>query len=365
MVTTGEIVGVLGQRFPWELAEGWDNCGLQAGSFDTRVRGICCTLDADCAAIELAAEAGCNLLVTHHPMILEPVRSVDTSCPGGRSIGTAIGLGVDVVSCHTNADCAPGGTADLMAGAIGAVPTGPLEPAGGAKILKVAVYVPPGSSQGIARSMFEAGGGVIGRYSHCSFCAGGYGTFLPGPGTSPHEGQEGVLSRVEEERIEMVVPSFRLDPVIRAMKAAHPYEEPAFDVYPTLIPVPWGAGRIAVLSPGVSAAEVVRKLEGSYRCDSLVIRGDRRREYSRVALVPGSANSMVGAACRSGADLMITGELNYHAVMEAEASGMALMMLGHAESELPIVEETAGFLREAGRNRGWGIRVETPGKEGG
>ena len=96
---------------------------------------------------------------------------------------------------------------------------------------KLVVFVPREALDAVREALFAAGAGRIGDYEHCSWYTEGTGTFLGGEGTSPSVGQAGREERVAELRLETVFPAERQDEVLNALRRAHPYEEPAFDVY--------------------------------------------------------------------------------------------------------------------------------------
>ena len=99
---------------------------------------------------------------------------------------------------------------------------------------KLVVFVPPEALDAVRDAVFAAGAGRIGDYERCSWYAEGTGTFLGGEATSPTLGERGREERVPELRLETVFPAERQDEVVAALRRAHPYEEPAFDVYPLL-----------------------------------------------------------------------------------------------------------------------------------
>ncbi|HEU5477878.1 MAG TPA: hypothetical protein VFU64_08670 [Gaiellaceae bacterium] len=96
---------------------------------------------------------------------------------------------------------------------------------------KLIVFVPREALDAVRGALFAAGAGRIGDYERCSWYTEGTGTFLGGEGTAPSVGQAGREERVLELRLETVFPADRQDEVIAALQGAHPYEEPAFDVY--------------------------------------------------------------------------------------------------------------------------------------
>ena len=99
---------------------------------------------------------------------------------------------------------------------------------------KLVVFVPREALDTVREALFEAGAGRIGDYERCSFYTEGTGTFFGGEGTDPNVGQPGREQRVAELRLETVFPEERQAEVVEALRRAHPYEEPAFDVYPLL-----------------------------------------------------------------------------------------------------------------------------------
>ena len=97
---------------------------------------------------------------------------------------------------------------------------------------KLVVFVPPEALDGVRDALFAAGAGRIGDYERCSWYAEGTGTFLGGETSSPTVGERGQEERIPELRLETVYPAEREEEVVRALLAAHPYEEPAYDLYP-------------------------------------------------------------------------------------------------------------------------------------
>lgn len=100
--------------------------------------------------------------------------------------------------------------------------------------VKLVWFVPAEALDATRNAVFGAGAGAIGGYERCSWYAQGTGTFLGGEGTQPALGEAGREERVAELRVETVVPDERVPAVVAALRAAHPYEEPAFDLYPLL-----------------------------------------------------------------------------------------------------------------------------------
>lgn len=97
---------------------------------------------------------------------------------------------------------------------------------------KLVIYAPLSDAKAIRQALGDAGAGKIGNYTHCTFSVRGVGRFRPEEGANPHIGEVGKLEEVEEERIETVCSAEVLQEVLAAVRSAHPYEEPAIDVYP-------------------------------------------------------------------------------------------------------------------------------------
>jgi len=97
---------------------------------------------------------------------------------------------------------------------------------------KLVVFVPLTHADLVRDAIGNAGGGRIGNYSHCSFSTRGVGRFKPEDGAHPHIGEVGTFEEVEEERVEVAVDESVLKDAVEAMKAVHPYDEVAYDVYP-------------------------------------------------------------------------------------------------------------------------------------
>ncbi len=358
MALLKDMMDALGERFPWELAVEDDNSGLQVGSIDSVVSKVLCSVDATSPVIERSVASGCDLLVTHHPLIARPISRFDTGGPPGSLVKSVIENNMSVIACHTNADSSPGGLADIFAEHLGLVGVEPIQPASWVPLVKVIVFVPPEAAEDVSAAMADAGAGVIGKYRHCGFRSSGTGTFIPGEDAAPYSGEVGRLNLAEEVRLEMIVPSFLLERVIKAMLGRHPYEEVAYDVYRTDNPVPWGLGRIGMLEEERTPADIQTELAEWCGSQDPHLVGDPSKRVGRVAVVPGAANSFVEPSRRLGAELLVAGEVNYHMSLEAAEAGFALVCLGHHESERVFVPMMVESLRAASELYGWNLEIE-------
>lgn len=357
MASVIDIIDALGEVFPWQLAPAGDG-GLLVGSPDSPVDRVMCCLDPCLDVVRAAVGAGCQVLVAHHPHLLGAGGNLHRDYAAAAIVRESCLGGLSLVGCHANADMAEGGAADALASRLGLQGARPLAPAEGVYIAKVVVFVPPGRLDEVSAAMSGAGAGTIGDYTNCGFRAPGRGTFMPGPGTHPFSGRPGELSIEDEVRLEMVAPSFRVEAVADAMLAAHPYDEVAYDVYRTENPVPWGAGRVGDLQKKKTAGELADELAAWCGSGAPALDGPRRETVTRVAVAPGSGDGLVNAALAEGARLLVTGELRWHEAVTAREAGMAVLRLGHPESERHLVPLMVEGLRAECVRRGLPVSVE-------
>ena len=337
---------------PPGLAESWDNSGLQVGDPRAIISRIMVALDATPAVIESALASACNLLITHHPLIFTSQKSISAATPQGASIHAAIRGALAVVSMHTNYDCAEGGLNDLLAERIGLSICVPLQVTSVREQTKLVVYVPEEHLERV-RSALLPHAEALGAYTDCSFSAPGVGTFTPLNGARPFIGVVGALERVAEYRLELLMDRTALPRAIKALVAAHPYEEPAFDIYPLLNEGrKLGLGRIGRLPEPVSLSEFAARLRKNLAAPGLRFVGNPDALLAKVALCGGSGASLLRTAVRSGADVLVTGDVKYHEAREAEELGIAIVDAGHFPTEIIMVnavtERLERMLAEAG-----------------
>ena len=310
---------------PARLAEDWDNPATLA------------------EAMHLKADA----IVAHHPLIFKPLQSVHLAQPVAALAGGLLRAGIALVAAHTNLDAARWGTNQALAEACGLVPEAPLLPREDEPQFKLAVFVPSGHETAIIEAIARGGGGRIGAYTHCTFRTSGTGTFLGAEHTRPFIGEPGRLESADEYRIEAVVAESARAAVVRALKHAHPYEEVAYDLYP-LSPIrrEAGLGCLATLPEKTTAEDLARDLKERLGLACLRLSGPPCKKIRHVALCSGSGGSFIGKAA-TRADAFITGEINYHQAIEAHARGIAVLELGHFESEVLVARPLAEKLAQA------------------
>lgn len=346
-----DLLGLLNSLYPPALAEEWDNVGLQVGDPTAELQRVLIALDASEAALTRAEACGAGALLTHHPLIFRPLRSIVPQDETGRVVLRAARSGIGVLCAHTNLDRARAGLNDWLAAALGLGDCQVLAAAHGS-LHKLVVYVPAGYEGQVADALFAAGAGHIGGYDGCSFRGEGIGTFRPGAGSTPFRGRVGEAEQVREVRLETVVPAELLSRVLARMEKAHPYEEVAYD----LIPLgnrrhDVGLGRIGRLPAAEPLATFAERVKTALGCPALRLVGQAEQTVRKVAVCGGSGASLIAEAQRQGADVLVTGDIKYHEALAAESRGLALVDAGHYPTEQLAVSGMAAALREGARER--------------
>lgn len=358
-----DLVGLVHSLFPPSLAEDWDNVGLQVGDPAAPVRRVLVALDPSERALAQAIELGAEALLTHHPLLLRPLKQLTPRDETGRVVLAAARQQVAVLCAHTNLDRAAGGLNDWLADRLGLAGAVPLA-AGDADLLKLVVYVPQGHEAAVADALFAAGAGRIGGYDRCSFRSPGTGTFRPGAETRPFLGRVGEVEEAAEIRLETILPGSLAGKALEKMGRVHPYEEVAYDLYPLANRRPdVGLGRIGRLPESVPLKEFAARAKTALGCSALRAVGSLDAPVSKVAVCGGSGASLVSEAARQGADVLVTGDVKYHEARLAESLGLALLDAGHFATERIVATELAALLRQCCSERGWTIEFVEMGEE--
>lgn len=332
LVKIKDIVNALEMFAPLPLQEGFDNSGLQIGLTEAEVAGVLLCLDVTEAVVDEAIASGCNLIVSHHPLIFSPLKRITGSNYVERCVLKALANGIAIYASHTNMDSVQGGVNYRIAEKLGLQNVRILAPKSDA-LLKLSVYVPMAQADFVREVLFNTGCGNIGNYGSCSYNVDGFGTFKANEGCNPFCGEIGKLHKENEVRIDTVMPAYLKNKVISELLKAHPYEEPAYDIYP--LKNSWdsvGLGVVGDLPKEYDEVDLLNEIKekfsvGSVRHTSLL--GNKVR---RVALCGGSGASFADAAISAGAQVYITGEVRYHDLFNYDGR-LLLAVIGHYESE--------------------------------
>lgn len=360
MITTvADIIEIMETVAPMRLAEAWDNVGLQLGQEDWPVRSIWIALDPSFDVIHEACRSGVDLLITHHPLIFEPLTSINFKTPIGSVIKMAIQHQLALFVAHSNLDSAAEGLNDFLARRIGLEDLKVLKNAKQTNIYKLVVYVPLEYEQQILNALFETKAGEIGPYSCCSFRSYGKGTFRPGSSARPYSGKIDEVSFADETRIETVVRENDIDNVVRHLSASHPYETMAYDIYPLMEPGSTeGLGRVGSLDKRTDLISFSKTIKERLRLNSIKIAGKSDLNVRTAAVCSGSGSSLMGDFLSSGADVYISGDLKFHDARAVEAVGLGLIDIGHFASEHLMVEMLAERLKNVISKAGMAINIE-------
>ena len=343
-----DIVGLLNQLCPPRLAEDWDNIGLQVGDPAAAVSKILVCLDAEEIALQEAVRLGVQLIISHHPLIFNPLKRVTPTEMTGRIVFRAIKENIAIVSAHTNLDRAADGLNDWLAQRLGVIGVAPLEPPESGHYCKLVVYVPLSHEEEVRQAAFAAGAGQIGNYDRCSFNGRGIGTFRGQHDSQPFIGSPGKFETTEEVRFETILPVSLVDKVVSRVLKAHPYEEVAYDLIP-LENKRWdiGLGRVGQLEQPVSLQQFAEQVKRELALPAVKMVGELQQTISRVAVCGGTGMSLYPAAIRQGVDCLVTADIKFHEAQRARAEGMALIDASHFATEQIMVGELSKRLRKA------------------
>jgi dinuclear metal center YbgI/SA1388 family protein len=355
--TLGDVVGMLDRLYDPAWAESWDAVGLVTGVLEQPVRRVLFAVDPMRAVVDEAIAGGFDLVVTHHPLLLRGVNSVAATTPKGRIIHDLISSSTALHVCHTNADNANPGVSDALAAALGLTDTRPLKALPAAPMDKVVVYVPIGETQKMIDALAAAGAGQTNDYDRAAWTSTGELTFRPLPGSNPTQGEIGEIERTTESRVELVLPRHRRRAVVEALKAAHSYEEPAFDIFELAsLPSERGGGRIGVLRRPLTLSEFAQQVSDNlpHTEHGVRVSGDPERTIETVAVVGGAGDSEFDRVRAAGVDAYVTADLRHHPATEARAydDGPALVDVAHWASEWPWLPDAARLLTAGLAQRG-------------
>ena len=330
LASAQRIIQFIEEFAPKHLAMEGDRIGLQIGTPQKKVKKVMVALDILDEVVEEAVAEGVDLLVAHHAVIFHPLKQIRTDLPAGRMIEKLIKHDIAVYIAHTNLDTAPGGINDWLADALGLQDVELLQEGYQQKLKKLVVFVPSSHVEEVRAAISTAGAGWIGNYSHCTFSTNGTGTFLPQDGTQPFIGKAGRLEKVEEVRLETILPEEIQGKVIKAMLKSHPYEEVAYDLYPLEKKgKTFGIGRVGKLPNPLSLQNFAMQMKETFDLTGLRVVGPLDRPVQKVAVVGGDGNRYVQSAIFRGADVLVTGDVYYHTAQDAMMAGLSMVDPGH------------------------------------
>jgi dinuclear metal center YbgI/SA1388 family protein len=327
-----EIISFLDSLAPPSLQEPYDNAGLITGQAAWDCTGIICSLDATEEVIKEAIAKKCNLVVAHHPIVFGGLKKITGKNYVEKTIITAIKNDIAIYAIHTNLDNVITGVNGKIAAMLNLQQVSILA-AKENTLKKLFTFVPVDKAAEVRQALFAAGGGHVGNYSECSFNVEGTGTFTAGPGTNPYVGENGEQHNEKEMKIELVFPSFLQHQLIAVLKAAHPYEEVAFDVVELANQhSATGSGIIGELAEPLDEEFFLASLKKIFGVPIIRHTAFINKPIKRVALCGGAGSFLISKALAAGADAFITADMKYHEFFDANGR-MLIADIGHYESE--------------------------------
>jgi len=338
-MTCGEIFKYIRSWAPEEIAWNKDNVGLQVGSAKRKVKNILLALDLNMKVIIEAVKKDCNIIITHHPLLFNPLRKIDTDQDNtSLLVEKLIKHDITLFSAHTNLDFTKDGVSFELAKTLKLTNLRFLSNIKSAQY-KLIVFVPEGHIEKVASAIFENGGGIIGEYSNCSFRTKGQGSFKGSKKTSPSIGKKLNYEKTDEIKLEVLIDSWKLNEILSAIRSVHPYEEIAYDVYPLNNEnVNYGIGAIGELHTAMNQREFFNHVSKSLKINNFRYTTGKTNKIKTVAVCGGSGSEVIPAAIKKGADALITADIKYHTFFDNERK-ILLIDAGHYETEIFSLNE--------------------------
>ncbi len=334
-----------------------DNVGLQVGSTRREVTNIFLCLELTEQSFNQAIKKNCNFIFTHHPFIFKPLNKVNThSDPKGKLIEKLIKKDITLYSAHTNLDFTKDGVSFELAKSL-RLKNSKFLVNEKSNQFKVVVFIPAKDLDTVSNSVFDAGAGIIGEYEKCSFGINGSGTFKGSKNTNPAVGKKLNLEKVNEVRLEVLVDSWKLNTVISALRKSHPYEEPAFDIYPLKNDnVNYGLGVIGELAESKAPNEFLKHVCKSLKIQNLRYTNGSGKKIKKVAVCGGSGSDLLEDAIANQADAFVTADLKYHIFQDGE-NRILFIDAGHYETEIPALNVVKRKLESLINMNGESVKV--------
>lgn len=357
-VNSRKVIKILEQIAPTDLAESWDNVGFQIGNVNKAIGKIMVCLEVTDLIVEEAINKNVDLIITHHPLIFRPLKTLTDNDPVGTRIRKLIQNDINLYSAHTNLDIARGGLNDYLANLINLERVDVLSKTGMEQCFKLVVYVPKTHIEDLHFALVNSGAGHIGNYSDATFRTSGIGTFKAQKGANPHIGEIGVLKEVEEVKIETIVSKKGLKKVLDAMIKAHPYEEVAYDIIAIENEVnPYGIGRVGYLPKQITLRELIEIVKVKLGIETIKYVGNLDKKVSKVSICTGAGSGYIKDSVSKSCNVMITGDLKYHEAMDAEENNIAIIDAGHFETENIYCHELKRILEKKIEEKDYDLKV--------
>lgn len=337
MTKIRDVIKTLDHWIPADIGWDRDNTGFQLGDTGQEVRKILLCLDLTPKVLAEAISLNANLIISHHPLLFNPLKSISPAEPTGQLVFTAIQNNITIYSAHTNLDFIFGGVSTVLAEKIGLTSISLLDQHQELS-RKLEVFVPSESTEAVMHALSEAGAGEIGNYSHCSFTSTGEGTFLGNEQSNPVVGHAGKFEKVKETKLEMIFPKWKEKQILTALRASHPYEEIAYNLISlTNASDKFGAGAWGVLDKPVSLRDFVSSVSTLLQAKGIKYSGNPDQIISRVGVCGGAGSDLISKAASLQLDCLVTADIRYHQFFGA-TSTFSIIDAGHYETEVVVLD---------------------------
>lgn len=333
MTKIKEIISVLEAWAPINYQEDYDNAGLIVGNKEAEITNILISLDVTEAVIAEAIAKNVNLIVAHHPIIFKGLKKLNGKNYVERTVIMAIKNDIAIYAIHTNLDHVTGGVNWKIGEKLGLNNLSILKPKSNI-LTKLVVFTPKEFQEKVSNALFEAGAGKIDNYEDCGFVSEGIGSFKPILGASPFLGKLNTIEKVEECKIEVILPSHLKTNVLSTLRATHPYEEVAY--YFTNLENEnqnVGAGAIGELEQEMEQNEFLQHLKNAMNLELIKYTPLLNKKVKKVAVCGGAGSFLLPDALAANADAFVTADYKYHEFFDGEGN-ILIADIGHYESEV-------------------------------
>ena len=327
-----EITNYLESIAPLNYQEDYDNSGLIVGDPNMEVRASLVALDCVETIVDEAISTGCNLIITHHPIVFKGLKKLNGKSYVERVVLKAIKNNVALYAIHTNLDSVHTGVNARICEKLGLSGIKVLSPKSGL-LKKLVTFCPQAQAEQLRSALFYAGAGNIGNYSEASFNAEGFGTFKANENANPFVGEKGAQHHESELRIEVVFPVQAERKILLALFENHPYEEVAYDIYKLENKHQQvGSGMLGWLEYDMEAYDFLHMVKDRMQAKVVRYTSVLPKRIKKVAVCGGSGSFLLKEAIAAGADAFITADFKYHEFFDAEEKIM-IADIGHFETE--------------------------------
>ena len=295
-----DITNLFSELSPLAYAEDFDNVGLLVGDPEMEVKGILVTLDTLEAVVDEAIEKECNLIISFHPIIFAGLKKITGRTYVERVVQKAIKNDIAIYSNHTALDNSWNGVNDMICTKLNLENRQILIPQKNT-IKKLITFVPVESAEKVRSAIFNAGGGSIGNYDHCSFNIRGEGSFKGNDDSNPVIGEKGITHFEPEIQLGITFPKHRENAILKALFTAHPYEEVAYEIT-TLENTNQhiGMGMIGFFAKPMAPLAFLELLKTTMKAEGIRHSEIPDKPIQKIAVLGGSGSFAIEAAIAAG-----------------------------------------------------------------